>query len=51
MVKLLRRWFSPSSTIEFCETCARACGPRCRADTLLDNARTNATSLSYGRSG
>ena len=45
MIKLLRRLFTSSATIEFCESCAQVCTGNCRADALLDRARTQALQL------
>ncbi len=45
MIELFRRLLSSSTTIEVCETCAQACTAQCRADALLDKARTQALRL------
>jgi len=46
MITLFRRLFRARSTVEFCESCAQVCTGRCRADALLDLARTRAFQLS-----
>lgn len=45
MIKLFRRLLAGSGSVEFCETCAQVCTDRCRADALLDKARTQALQL------
>ncbi|WP_328647155.1 hypothetical protein OHS58_03845 [Amycolatopsis sp. NBC_00348] len=46
MITLIRRLFRTATTVEFCEPCAQVCTGQCRADALLDRARTQALQLS-----
>jgi hypothetical protein len=46
MITLIRRLFRTTATVEFCESCAQVRTGRCRADALLDRARTQALRLS-----
>jgi hypothetical protein len=45
MITLIRRLFRTAATVEFCESCAQVCTDQCRADALLDRARTQALQL------
>jgi hypothetical protein len=46
MITLIRRLFRITAMVESCESCAQVCAGRCRADALLDRARTQALQLS-----
>lgn len=46
MIKLIRRLFRSAPTVDFCESCAQVCSGQCRANALLDQARTRALQLS-----
>ncbi|MBE1575346.1 hypothetical protein ACFORH_33175 [Amycolatopsis roodepoortensis] len=45
MITLLRRLFTSTPTVEFCDSCVQVCTGQCRADTLLDAARDRALQL------
>lgn len=49
MFALFRRRPKAAPTVEFCESCAQVCTSRCRADSLLDRARTQALLLTHRR--
>jgi hypothetical protein len=46
---LFRRRPKSAPTVEFCESCAQVCTAQCRADSLLDSARTQALLLNHRR--
>jgi len=39
---------SPAGRVEVCERCGQACDQRCRANALLDRARTRAATARLG---
>lgn len=40
LTKLLRK-LTATGTTEFCDTCAQACTPQCRAQAAYDRAKTH----------